>query len=453
MGIILTGLFNNTRARAMTTVAALMLSGQAAAELTGTLALEVALSNQHRQLQKTEALLDLQWQQELDDAYLTLITRARLDGEDALSRQDLDGDNFSAVNGYLWADQHSDIGIRELYLDTETEHVSWRLGKQQVVWGQADGLKVLDQVNPQSFREFILDDFEDARIPLWMINAEVELSDDSLLQILWIPDTSYHQMPEEGSAYRFSQPARVPVLPAEWQGQIPVTLQQVNKPDHPLKDSELGLKYSAFIDGWDISLNYLYHYNDFAVLYQHLTDNEVLIQPEYKRAHLMGGTASNAFGDFTLRAEVGLNSDSYFISRHLTLNEQQQVTGAGIRSSPELSSVLGLDYQGISDVLISGQWFQSHLTDYLSDIIRDRTEHTVSLLYEHKLANETWTLRTLWLHSLNEDDGLIRPRISWNASSNLDIWLGSDYFYGSGQGLYGQFDQQDRVFIGLELGF
>ena len=32
-------------------------------------------------------------------------------------------------------------------------------GKQQVVWGKADVLKVLDVVNPPSFRELILEDF------------------------------------------------------------------------------------------------------------------------------------------------------------------------------------------------------------------------------------------------------------------------------------------------------
>ncbi len=32
-------------------------------------------------------------------------------------------------------------------------------GKQQVVWDKADVLKVLDVVNPQSFRELILEDF------------------------------------------------------------------------------------------------------------------------------------------------------------------------------------------------------------------------------------------------------------------------------------------------------
>jgi len=49
--------------------------------------------------------------------------------------------------------------LREFYLETDWGKSYFTFGKQQVVWGKADGLKVLDVVNPQSFREFILEDF------------------------------------------------------------------------------------------------------------------------------------------------------------------------------------------------------------------------------------------------------------------------------------------------------
>ena len=42
--------------------------------------------------------------------------------------------------------------LRELYLDTKIGGVDLRLGKQQVVWGTADGIKLLDIINPTDFR-------------------------------------------------------------------------------------------------------------------------------------------------------------------------------------------------------------------------------------------------------------------------------------------------------------
>ena len=57
----------------------------------------------------------------------------------------------------------ADVELREFYVDVDIHDHVLRVGKQQIVWGEADGLKVLDVVNPQSFREFILADFEDSR--------------------------------------------------------------------------------------------------------------------------------------------------------------------------------------------------------------------------------------------------------------------------------------------------
>ena len=64
--------------------------------------------------------------------------------------------------------------LREAYVDTETNGISIRAGKQQVVWGTADGMKLLDTINPTDFSEMAQNQMEDSRIPVWMINAETD---------------------------------------------------------------------------------------------------------------------------------------------------------------------------------------------------------------------------------------------------------------------------------------
>jgi len=64
--------------------------------------------------------------------------------------------------------------LREAYIDAELEGVSLRAGKQQVVWGTADGMKLLDAINPTDFTEMAQNQMEDSRIPVWMINAEAD---------------------------------------------------------------------------------------------------------------------------------------------------------------------------------------------------------------------------------------------------------------------------------------
>jgi hypothetical protein len=75
--------------------------------------------------------------------------------------------------------------LRELYLDMNIgDSVSMRLGKQQVVWGTADGIKLLDIINPTDWREFAQNTMEDSRIPVWMLNTEIDVGESGNLQLI-----------------------------------------------------------------------------------------------------------------------------------------------------------------------------------------------------------------------------------------------------------------------------
>jgi len=74
--------------------------------------------------------------------------------------------------------------LRELYIDTGAGDWDLRIGKQQVVWGTADGIKLLDIINPTDFSELNQNAMEDARIPVWMVNAERNIGERGNLQLI-----------------------------------------------------------------------------------------------------------------------------------------------------------------------------------------------------------------------------------------------------------------------------
>ena len=74
--------------------------------------------------------------------------------------------------------------LREAYMDTTVGDWNLRLGKQQVVWGTADGMKLLDMINPTDYSEMAQNQMEDSRIPVWMINAEKHLKMAELFNLL-----------------------------------------------------------------------------------------------------------------------------------------------------------------------------------------------------------------------------------------------------------------------------
>ena len=66
--------------------------------------------------------------------------------------------------------------------------------------------------------------------------------------------------------------------------------------------------------------------------------------------------------------------------------------------------------------------------------------------------NDQFVAEFLAIHNVNRSDGLLRPKLSYELSDSTTIWIGSDIFYGTQTGLFGQFKRNDRVVFGLEWG-
>jgi len=105
----------------------------------------------------------------------------------------------------------------------------------------------------------------------------------------------------------------------------------------------------------------------------------------------------------------------------------------------------------LTDTLISAQLFQSW-AEVGDRATRDRVETDVSLLAQRAFANDTLELCALAIHDADRGDGVIIGEISYAYQANLRVRLEVSAFYGSQAGRFGQFDQRDRVLIGLEYG-
>ncbi len=347
---------------------------------------------------------------------------------DTVSRRALMGDDVEAE-------------LREFYLDAYVGDTFIRLGKQQVVWGQADGIRVLDLVNPHTFREFILEDFENSRIPLWTVAVEVPVG-EGLIQLLWIPDQTYDELPSQNAAYALTSPRLVPPI----QLGIPITISDPQRPDNTFSDSDAGARFSIFAGGWDLTANYLYHYYDQPVISRQMSSNGLVLTPQYQRTHTFGGTASNAFGNFTFRSEIAYSSDRVFI-------DYDPLQEKGVSKTGELNYVLGIDWRGPSDTLVSAQYFESRLRKSRRQLSRRKADRMATLLLERGYQQQTVTASVFLLHGFHDKDGLVQPKLTYKVYDNLTLKLSMDIFYGRTQGFFGQFDKTDRITAGFELGF
>ncbi len=429
----------------LTDSAGAQIIGQAHWDLRSTVELESAYRTAAAKFQKSEVIITPELNVSLPfDIRLRGIGRLRADPFDELDPGQPAQYELAMLNKRTYLGDNTEFELRELFIDLFVGPAFLKVGKQQIVWGKTDGLKLLDVVNPQNFREFVLDDFEDSRIPLWSLMAEIPLG-KLTAQVIWIPDRTYHKLPAPGADFRF----RVPEFSLNVSDGFATTIQPIERPNDFFGDSDLGLRLSTFWKGWDLTLNYLYHYYDIPVVTRFIETTptrRIIVDQHYRRSHLTGLTFSNAFGDFTLRGESALSFNRYFRTPDLTDHD-------GVKRAATLDYALGLDWFGLDDMLVSTQLFQNWiLRESVTPLYRERVDTRMSLLIERTFMNERLEVELLMLVGLNETDGFIRPKVVYEWKSNLNIWAGVDGFWGDHKDLIGQFNRQDRVLLGLEIG-
>ncbi|GIW42549.1 MAG: hypothetical protein KatS3mg076_3126 [Candidatus Binatia bacterium] len=130
--------------------------------------------------------------------------------------------------------------INELYLNYFKGPVFVRLGKQTLSWGESDTIALIDQTNPFSTKLAIpglLQDLDEARIPLWTLRAGVKLFRklgpfaSGFVEGYWVPgfvDTSVSPQPLLGFS-PYSPPSADPQTVAALQVRAGVLQQGLSE--------------------------------------------------------------------------------------------------------------------------------------------------------------------------------------------------------------------------------
>ena len=376
-----------------------------------------------------------------DESRVVLETTLEADAKDKIIPDKYNSSTYSNFSKPLGLGTAGYIELRELYFEKYFDDTLLKIGKMQSVWGKADGLKLIDKLNPQDYSQFILPSFEESRIPLWSISSLTNF-ENSEFEIIWIPDTTYANIPSSGSAYAFTSSR---ILPSAREGSS-VLIEDANKPNHLLKDSDIALKYLMMLENMEVGFYYLYFYDDNPVLYNTYdsASNKTTINPQYERSHLYALSLDYAKGDFVYRVEAGFTKNKYFLNDRAI---------RGIQKSDEFAYVFGVDWYGFEQSLLSVQFNQAYILSNKEGYSTPKVDNTMTFLYKKDFMNDTLFAEVLITHNLNDSDGLIRPKLSYELDVESLIYIGLDQFYGAEDGLYGQFKDQSRFVFGFETTF
>jgi hypothetical protein len=87
--------------------------------------------------------------------------------------------------------QYNTFELREFYADfLPLELLGFRIGRQQVAWGETGSFRLLDVINPinSTWHFGPLESFEDQRVPLWMLVTNIEITKLlGALELIYIP--------------------------------------------------------------------------------------------------------------------------------------------------------------------------------------------------------------------------------------------------------------------------
>ncbi|GAO34907.1 hypothetical protein SCT_0287 [Sulfuricella sp. T08] len=336
-------------------------------------------------------------------------------------------------------DQRFEAMIREAYMDFSAGDWDFRLGRQHVIWGEMVGLFFADVVSAKDMRQLVLPDFDIIRIPQWAARAEY-FQGDFHVEGVWIPYMSYDNIGKPGAEfYPFNPPAVT-----GFQTVIASEKQPVG-----LGEAAYGARLSYLMEGWDVS-GFYYTANDPSAAFSRqialLPTPTITYQPIHERIHQLGATLGKDLGPMVLKAEAIYTKDKLF-------NTTNATDADGLVKQNMLDYIVGLEWSFPQETRFNVQFFQRWFPSHDAGIVPDKTESGVSLLFSTLALHPRLEPKILLLRSLNRDDWSAQFKLTWKLDGNWRLATGIDIFAGPPTGLFGAFDDKDRVYTEVRYSF
>lgn len=347
------------------------------------------------------------------------------------------------ANPYIYHYQNTDevdFGLRELYLDIFFKTMDIRIGKQQVIWGKADGVFITDIISPKDLTEFLLPDFDEIRLGVTGMKLDYYVGDNTF-EIVWLPIFTPTIIPEVGSIWRVEPELINP------QGDVITKVFDDSNESvtASLDNSEIFGKFSYMSSFVDLEFMAGYAWDDDFAMHSYMINTDsVMITPEYHRLGIIGGSFNKVLGPFVFKGEGAYYSGKYFSTTEMT--DADKVT-----QKDYINYLIGVDYS-LFGVNLFAQFMQKIILDYDDALVNDETENMVTFLASDDYINDTLNIQVFLYYDFVESDALIRPKVTYDLNDGFEIGIGANIFTGT-EGIFGQYDKNDMLFAQLKYSF
>jgi len=353
---------------------------------------------------------------------------------------------YYASNFYLDPvknDQRFSAFWRENYLDFSAGDWVFRVGAQNIIWGEVAGLFFADVVSARDLRDFLLPSFDILRIPQWAVRTEY-FAGDAHVELLWIPVPTFDNIGKPGADFY-----PVPLGSRPTASEAALFLDPV-KPDRNASNGNFGVRAGTLVNGWDMAA---FYYRSSAVsptFYRVATGDPAspfVFEPRYDRIWQVGSTVTKDLGNVVLRAEAVYAGGQRFASIDPGAAE-------GVVDRDTLDWIVSAEHPFESiDGRINLQVFKRHFFEGSADeLALNAGDWGASVLISAKVTPQ-WEPSLQWIQTFGGGGAMIRPRLTWTPARNLSIAFGADIFNGDRNGLFGRYADKDRGYTEVRYSF
>ncbi len=345
------------------------------------------------------------------------------------------------ANPYLnhYDDSSLELGLRQVYVDLYFPWMDIRVGRQQVVWGKADGVFITDVVSPKDLREFLLPEFEEIRQGITAVKANFYIGEQTI-ELIWVPVFTATGLPDEGSMWRPATMLPAGAVLDSSRQEVPLALE----------NSELFARYSVMSSWGDLELVGGWMWDDDPALHRKVTMDvqsgqpAVTITPEHHRLPMGGLSFSTAAGPFVLKTEAAYYHEKRF-------QTESPSDSDGLLEKSYIHSMVGASVK-IWEINTGVQYIQRAIIDHDDGQVAEQFEHTVTVLLSMDFLRETLHLSLFSYVGIEPWNALVRPTVSYDFPGGIQALVGTNLFFGD-EGTFGQFDSNDMVYAKLKYSF
>ncbi len=314
----------------------------------------------------------------------------------------------------------SEIELGEAWLQGKlNKQTDLKLGRQIVVWGKSDNIRITDLINPMDNREPGMVDIEDLRLPLAMARLDYYVGDWGITALA-IPEIRFNKLPPPGSD--FYPP--IPVLNEE----TPAA-------------TEYALAANGIFSGWDLSLYWAQLYDDNA----HTVITTSGPELQHSRLNMLGSAANVAIDNWLLKGELAHLSGLVYSSL-----PQDEFSRS--------DTLLGVEYSGFRDTTLSLEIANRHLHDYdlkllTSGVTED--EWQTAVRYSGDFMHARLHLLAV-LSAFGEkwdEGGFGRYSAAYDIADGLTVTGGLVSYQAGDKFPFGLYGDNDRGFVDLKYSF